>query len=150
MSRYDTYSVYAAEAPTLRRWMVVTFFLSVGLHGALFLYLNSARVEGLVFNEQNLKLTKPVHLKRVTIPQMPEEKAPAPVLTKTSPTPVDVTLPADKPVVSEIHVSPAFPDLGAVAFKDKPLTDSTLADRLAKSEANARQQMDKQISSNLG
>jgi outer membrane protein OmpA-like peptidoglycan-associated protein len=150
MYRYDTYSVAAAEAPALRRWMLVTFVLSIGLHGALFAYLNSTYVRGLVFTEENLKVTKPMNLKRVTIPDMPADK-PAPPPQTVAPKLNPLVLPADKPVIEgEVQLAPQIADLGKAAFTDKPRLDSNVADRLAKTEANARQQMDKQLSANLG
>lgn len=150
MSRYDTYSAYTAEAPVLRRWMLVTLLISLGLHGALFVYLNSTRVRGLVFDEENLKVTKPVNLKRVTIPELPKEK-PAPPPPKVSPKLTAPSLPADKPTLEgDVQFAPQNPDPAKLTFTDKPRLDTNVADRMAKSEANARQALDQQLSANLG
>src|SRR3954470_25075596 len=139
MYRYDTYSVHAAEAPMLRRWMLVTFVLSVALHGALFVYLNSTYVRGLVLNEENLKVTKPMNLKRVTIPDLPADQ-PAPQPQKAVPKLNPLVLPADKPTLEgEVQMAPQIAELGKAAFTDKPKLDSRVADRLRKTEARERQ-----------
>jgi outer membrane protein OmpA-like peptidoglycan-associated protein len=148
MSRFDTYSVAAAEAPGLRRWLFFTLILSLALHAGLFAYFHFTRVEGFVFDEKNLTVAKPFNLKRVSIPEPPrEEQQPPPA--KTVPKMEKFTIPVDKPKLEEIHLAPQLNEIAKPVFTDKPMADG-MAERLAKAEASTRQAMDKQLSSNLG
>lgn len=149
MSRYDTYSVTTADAPILRKWLLVAFILSLALHAGLFAYFNMTRVDGFVGSERTLQVTKPFNMKRVTLPAMPEEKAPAPPPTSK---PIDLTkltIPTDKPKLEEVHLAPQLSRISDQVLPDKPRLDNN-AERLKRAEASAREVMDKQLTSNLG
>jgi outer membrane protein OmpA-like peptidoglycan-associated protein len=126
----------------------VAFILSLGLHAALIIYFNTARVGGFVFTEKALTVTKPFNMKRVALPALPEEKvAPAPDVKPVDLT--NLTIPAEKPVLEEVYLAPQLTKLQDQVLPEKPRMD-TNAERLKRAEASAREAMDKQLNSNLG
>jgi outer membrane protein OmpA-like peptidoglycan-associated protein len=149
MSRYDTYQSNAAEAPIMRRWIIRALVLSILIHGGLFVFFYSKKLENFGIAEME-RLAPPIRVfKRVAIPKMPEDAAETRLqLPEKTPNVARLQLPKEKPEVSEVRVAPQNPDLPKTLVPDKP--SASISDTLAKVEAASRGSMEKELNSIAG
>jgi flagellar motor protein MotB len=149
MSRYDTYQSNAAEAPVMRRWIIRALVLSILLHGGLFVFFYSKKLENFGLAEMEA-LAPPIRVfKRVNIPKIPDDPADARLkLPEKTPNVARLALPKEKPEVSEVRIAPQNPELPKEFAMEKPT--ASISDALAKAEAESRGSMEKELNSIAG
>jgi outer membrane protein OmpA-like peptidoglycan-associated protein len=148
MSRYDTYTSNASEAPLMRKWVFWALALSLLLHGGLFAFFQYKKLENFTVPEE--RLAPPIRVfKRVAIPEMPKDPEDLRVKMDKTPKTDRITVPSDKPQVQDVRLSPQVTEMPKLPM-EKPKADPGGADLLAKVEAATRGQMDKDLSTLAG
>lgn len=148
MSRYDSYQSNAAEIPIMRRWIIRALVLSILIHGGLFVFFYSKKLENFGIAEME-RLAPPIRVfKRVAIPKMPEDTETRLTLPEKTPNVARLQLPKEKPEATEVRVAPQNPDLPKTLVPDKP--SASISDTLAKVEAASRGSMEKELNSIAG
>ncbi len=148
MIRYDSFRPGSAELPTMRRWLFVALVVSLALHGAFFVFAHWKRLEN--FAAPVEQLAPPMRLmKRVTLPQVPEQQETERIKLQEKPAPVkNIALPKDKPVVEEMRIAPQPVDLEKQVLADKPTAVAAGWDQLAKAaEAASRGDLERDLGS---
>jgi len=149
MSRYDTYQSNAAEVPVMRRWILRALAISMLMHGGLFVFFYSKKLENFGISEME-RLAPPVRVfKRVTIPKMPEDPAETRLkLPEKAPNVARLQLPKERPEATEVRVAPQNPELPKSLVPDRPM--ASISDTMAKVEAESRGAMEKELNSIAG
>jgi outer membrane protein OmpA-like peptidoglycan-associated protein len=147
MVQYETYRSNAVEAPVMRRWLLAGLVLSLLLHACLFVFFYQHRLEGFGVAPERLAPPRMANLKQVTISNTPEPTDQKLKLPESNPHSAPITLPSEAPEVQELHIAPQIPDLPKQTFADKPKADMAGMDKIAKTDAAARAEMDREINS---
>jgi outer membrane protein OmpA-like peptidoglycan-associated protein len=149
MARYETYQSNAAEAPVMRKWLVVAFFISVALHVGLIVAFQMKTLDRFGHNDAP-RLAPPTEiLTRVRMPQMPDQDTKA-VLHSGSEKASKFVIPDEKPVVQEVKIQTPLPDFVKPLTQDKPKAEMGSTEALAKVEAASKGAMEKELNSLAG
>lgn len=149
MAHYESYQSNAAEAPIMRRWLLVALVLSILLHIGLYFFLNYKRLENFGYTGEE-RLAPPVRvLKQVKIPDLPDTDTKL-VLPDKVPNTARIAIPEDKPEVQEVKVTPSTPDITKPIVSEKPKAAPGGFDALEKAEASSLTALEKQLSSMAG
>jgi len=149
MARYETYQSNAAEAPIMRKWLVIAFFMSVALHVGLFVVFRMKTLDRFGYNDAP-RLAPPTEiLTRVKIPQMPDQDTHA-VLQSGSNKASKLVIPDEKPVLQDVKIQTPLPDFVKPLPQDKPKAEMGSTEALAKVEAASKGAMEKELNSLAG
>jgi outer membrane protein OmpA-like peptidoglycan-associated protein len=145
MVQYETYQSNAVEAPIMRRWVFAGLVLSLLLHAGLLVFFYTHRVEGFSAPEARIEPSPVFKMKQVSIP--PLENTDKATITEQPQGTAVITLPSDRPEVKEIQIAPQIQDEPKPLFQDKPKVEASGPDKMAKSDAVTRAEIDKTMTS---
>jgi outer membrane protein OmpA-like peptidoglycan-associated protein len=136
MPRYENYRAYAAELPSMRRWVFRAFVVSLLIHGGLFVFFQFKQIDA--FAPPPPPPEEPIRfvVNKVTIDpsllQPPPKEIP-----KVTPKPQEapIVIPQEKPQPREIELKPQTAELASPILGEKPKAAPVNLEALMKKEA---------------
>lgn len=146
MSRYESYHLADGAPGGFRRWIWLGLVFSLLFHAGLLVFFYRHQLSGFSLEEQPpAPPLRPFTMKQVTIPEMPKEEQRLSMPAEQVPNPKALSLPSEKPEITEYRVAPQIDDLKQ-AFTDKPKVDMAGLEQSMKSAASSRTESDRELS----
>ena len=144
MARNVFFTPNVPRTDPMLKWVVLALLLSLAFHGSLFLYFNLKKI--VLPTKLAPEVLIPINVKRPTIPMLDQPDAPPATPTTSKPIPtLPLDLPQEKPVLTELRVSPQLPELDSPLPLENPPISKMSPDSITKAEKESQRQMEQSL-----